>query len=257
MLIMVILVEHIRRLAAKLSAEGGRITFLGTGSSDPITEGGKKSQRNNTSSLINYGGKSYLIDVGPTFDPETKFDYLLITHQHDDAFGGFHEIEDREFVFALPTVLNRELEEEEGSWSKMILDQDDRNELGNLVVIPFKVEHDVIHGFPTFGYQFILGNYKLTYASDMVNIPEESEKYFDDVDMVVADGAGWESNLATHFGIIPFLELVKEKEWNIDEILFTQIGRPVPEYEKAQQQIKEIDSRASLAYDGLTKTLGE
>lgn len=242
--------EHIRRIAGEVYAAGRSITFLGTGPSTPIRSKKGKSRRMNTCSLIRYEGKSYLIDINKTVDPPSDFEYLLITHTHSDAFGGFSRIKDQEFVFAIPKGLK--VKAKEDPWEKQKLEVGSVNKVGDLKVTPFRVKHDIIYGYPTFGYEFRFSDgYLLTYASDMVGVPKESEKYFDRADMVVADGAGWKSNLATHFGVFPFLDLVEEKGWDMGKIYFTQIGRPVPDYKKAQSEMKAHDKRAILTYDGM------
>lgn len=241
--------QQIKRLAIRIAAERS-ITFLGTGPSQPITDRSGKSNRKNTSALIEYKGDSFLIDVSPDFNQDTKFDYLVTTHHHSDAFGGMKEVFDREFVYGVPLSLSKGLEKDGAKWKTKILGRNSRNELGKLSVIPFPVEHAHNSGFPTFGYQFIFDDdYKLTYASDMVEIPNESEKYFNNIDMAVVDGAGWEKNLPTHFGVIPFLKMVKEKDWKIGRVYFVQIGRQVPDHNKALGEMKQINPQALLAFD--------
>ncbi|MHA2011908.1 MAG: MBL fold metallo-hydrolase [Candidatus Helarchaeota archaeon] len=242
--------SYIRDFSDKLLASATvTVTFLGTGPSDPIKKSGKNG-RNNTSTLIKYKNKSYLIDIGKTFDKKTEFDYLLVTHLHSDAFGGIKYIKDREFIFALPDTLSRGIKQEK-FWNEQILKINEKNRVGDLVIIPFPVKHDIIYRFPTFGYQFIVDNKKLTYASDMIEIPEKSEKYFNDIDILIADGAGWKSNLSTHFGIWPFMKLVEKKNWNIGKIYFVQIGRSVPDHKEAQKELSEKYNNVFLAYDGM------
>lgn len=242
--------DHIRHFSIKI-AKSATITFLGTGPTDPIKKPGK-SGRSNTSTLIKYKDKSYLIDIGKTFDKKTKFDYLIVTHLHSDAFNGIKYVKDRDFIFALPEKLSEsEHIERKKFWDEQILTVNKKNKVGDLTIIPFSVKHDVAYGYKTFGYQFIINNKKLTYASDMIGIPEKSEKYFNDIDILVADGAGWNSNLSTHFGIWPFMGLVEKKNWNIGKIYFVQIGRPVPDHEKAQKELSEKYNEVFLAYDGM------
>jgi phosphoribosyl 1,2-cyclic phosphodiesterase len=237
-------------MSEKLKASRS-ITFLGTGPSNPITERRGKSRRENSSAYINYHQKIYRMDVPAAFS-KNKFDFLFLTHLHKDAFGGFNKVKNENFLLAVPEKLSNEIDYD----NKKILSLNKRNSIGDLTVIPFPVKHDIIYGFPTFGYQFVFDDKKkLTYASDMVGIPKESEKYFNDIDILITDGAGWKSNLATHFGIWPFLDMVEEKSWDIGKIYFTQIGRPVPEHEKAQAEISERNSKYHLAYDGLHVTL--
>lgn len=245
------LYELSEKIAAVIS-----LTFLGTGPSGPIYEKRGKSRRLNSSALIKYRNKSYLIDIGPTFDEKIMFDYLLITHLHKDAFGGIKFVKDRKFTFIVPERLSENIDFKP-SWNKENIKINHKNKIKNLNIIPFPIKHDIVRPkfFPTYGYQFIFDDgKKLTYASDMIGIPEGSEKYFNNIDILVADGAGWKSNLSTHFGVWPFLDLVEKKNWKMKKIYFTQIGRPVPKHEEAQKELSERNKKAFLAYDGLNIT---
>jgi phosphoribosyl 1,2-cyclic phosphodiesterase len=239
-----ILSDYIKEIIAKTS---GSIRFLGTGPSSPIKEKSGLSNRDNTSTLFSFRNKKFLIDVPPSFDKNIQFDYLLFTHQHRDAFGGFSKIEATDFILIVPKIFA----DISFKGRKIILKKHESESVDKVKITAFPVEHDRIYGYPTFGYQFQSSGKKITYSSDMVKIPKESEKYFDNIDLLVTDGAGWKSNLSTHFGILPFLDLVKEKKWKIGRIYFTQIGRPVPDHEDAQTELKETRTKTFLAYDGL------
>ena len=246
--------SYLKNLSEKIAAAFCTLTFLGTGPSNPIIEKRGKSRRSNSSALIHCKNKIYLIDATPMIDPSLKVDFLFITHLHKDAFGGFKKIKDKKFVLAIPSALDKDIPK--GAFEKQIIAADKKNQVGDLEVTPFKVRHDVIYGYTTFGYLFkFKDGSKLLYASDMVGIPKESEKFFNEADVFVVDGAGWKSNLATHFGIWPFLKLADEKGWQPEKIYFTQIGRPVPNHEEAQKEISEKYPRAFLAHDGLKITL--
>ena len=239
---------------SKIVAAERAITFLGTGPSTPIIDRSGKSNRQNTSTLLNYKDKKYLIDVPPEVDMEIKPDYLLVTHLHDDSFGGFKRLSKQEFTFGIPAGLEKKIKEG-SSWKKEELRIDRSNEFGNLEITPFEVIHDIVYKFATFGYRIIFKDgFVLIYASDMVGIPDKSEQYFEKVDLLITDGAGWNANLSTHFGMWSFLDLVKEKNWSIKKIYFTQIGRPVPDHQEAQREISNRNNKAKLAYDGLRIT---
>jgi phosphoribosyl 1,2-cyclic phosphodiesterase len=245
-------VSNLLKDFSRVIAAERAITFLGTGPSNPITERSGKSNRRNTSTLLTYKGKKYLIDVPPKTDPNLKPDYLLVTHLHEDAFGGFNKISKQEFVFGMPPAIEKKLKDKKGPWKKEKLKVDRSNDFGDLRITPFEVVHDIIYKFATFGYQIIFkDDFILIYSSDMVAIPDKSEQYFEKVDLLITDGAGWNASLATHFGMWPFLELAKEKNWEIKKIYFTQIGRPVPDHHEAQKEISKINNKAKLAYDGL------
>jgi phosphoribosyl 1,2-cyclic phosphodiesterase len=242
----------IKNISLIVSADRS-ITFIGTGPSNPITERSGKSNRDNTSTLLAYKGKKYLIDVPPKSIQEP--DYLLVTHLHDDSFGGFKKLSKQKFIFGIPAGIDKKTKIKKGSWKKEDLRVDRPNEFGDLEVIPFEVVHDVIHKFPTFGYRITFKDgFTMVYTSDMVNIQDKAEQYFEKIDLLITDGAGWNADLATHFGIWSFLDMVKEKNWEIKKIYFTQIGRSVPDHEIAQKEISKRNNKAKLAYDGLRIT---
>jgi phosphoribosyl 1,2-cyclic phosphodiesterase len=93
----------------------------------------------------------------------------------------------------------------------------------------------------------------LVYVTDILKIPQKSEQFFEKIDLLIIGGTGWNADLSTHIGIWTFLDLVKEKKWNIKKIYFTHIGRPVPDYQEAQKQllIRYPNIPFHLAYDGL------
>ena len=244
--------NYIRRVAEK--ASGRTITFLGTGPFNAITDRSGKSNRKNTSTLITYRDKNYRIDVPPDLNTKTHFDYLLLTHMHGDAWDGFKKISKKDFTFGIPVNIDKKMDVKEGPWKKQKLKIDRQNELGDLKVTPFDVVHDIVHKFPTVGYQIIFKDgFTLVYASDLLKIPDKSEQYFEKIDLLVIGGAGWNADLSMHIGIWTFLDLVKQKKWNIKKIYFNQIGRPVPDFEDAQRQINNRYKglHARLAYDGL------
>jgi phosphoribosyl 1,2-cyclic phosphodiesterase len=198
---------------------------------------------------LTYKGKKYLIDVPPK--NEIKPDYLLVTHLHEDAFGGFKNISKQKFTFGIPAGLEKKIKIT-GPWKKEELRVERPNEFGDIEVIPFEVTHDVIYKFKTFGYRISFPDgFTIVYSSDMVNIPDRNEQFFEKVDLLITDGAGWNADLPTHFGMWSFLDLVKQKDWKIKKIYFTQIGRPVPDHQVAQKEITNRNSKAKLAYDGL------
>jgi phosphoribosyl 1,2-cyclic phosphodiesterase len=214
--------------------------FVGTGPAEPITDRSGKSNRNTTSTLLLFGGMRILIDAGKEISVWPAPDYILITHSHTDAIGGLRN-------YLSSTVLApREVFESRDAPAHFCVISE-RMELGILAITPVRVDHGDV---PTFGYHFEFGHDSTMYASDMTSIPKESLRFFQEATVIITDGSGWDKPVFDHQAILQFLELAKE--WSADRIIFTHIGRNVPDHEVAQREIRSIDSRAWIAWDGAT-----
>jgi phosphoribosyl 1,2-cyclic phosphodiesterase len=245
--------NYIKTIAKAI--KGRTLKFLGTGPSTPITDRQGKSNRKSSSVIFTYKGKDYRIDVPLDLDPKIKFDYLLVTHLHDDAFGGFDKLIGK-FTFGIPVDLAKKVEKEEKLPKSITVEKlriDRENKFGDLKVTPFEVTHDIVKKFKTFGYRILFpDNFVLVYISDILAIPEKIEQYFEKIDLLIIDGSGWNANIDTHQGMWPFLELIESKDWKIKKIYFTHIGRAVPDHETAQKELNNrFKDKATLAYDGL------
>jgi len=222
-----------------------KIIFLGTGPTKPVIR--KNEKRTNSSILVD----NILIDCTPMFLEQVKRENIkpenikaiLITHAHKDAIGGLGDLDKwigREIELYAPVRVNvnRFVKKFKNIKINKIMPHKTYNIL-NKKIIPFRVIHYEYHPtlgkeFPTYGYR-ING---LAYAEDLESIPKNSVKYFEDAEIIIADGAMWFGRQIR--GII-------------------QAGRTYPSQEKAEKEIQEYwnkikgnsKTKIILAKDGL------
>ncbi|MFH1643819.1 MAG: MBL fold metallo-hydrolase [bacterium] len=229
------------------------IKFLGTGPNNPITDKKGKSNRLQSSVLITHGDIKIMIDCTPSVQKQLKKikpDYLLITHAHRDAAGGLRLIKNIKLLTT--QKLYSELEKRYPVKQLQFVNISKIHKIDGFKIECFEVEH--AKDFTTYGYRISFAGKKIVYASDFKIIPKKNEKYFKNTDVAIVDGAGWNFTVFGHQSIKGFLTLCKN--WKIKKIYFTQIGRRVPNHEKAQKEIQKINKKAFLAWDGLALKIG-
>lgn len=248
-----------------------KFTFLGTGPTEYV-KGKGKNRRLNSSAFIQTQHANILIDVTPQFDIQSKkidrIDVILLTHGHKDAVNGWYKL--REWLKKKNNPRVTVLCEKE-TRDRILDDFKDVSfvdfkffkpgttiKIGNLRITPFRVIH--FEPFETDGKRFPTVGFRinnLVYAEDMESIPPESEKYFENADVIIVDGAMWFGHqIRGHMNTEQALEIAKK--FNPRYLLITQAGRTYPPYEKAQKIIEEkaremnIKSKVKLTYDGMT-----
>ncbi|MBO6575288.1 MAG: MBL fold metallo-hydrolase [Rhodothermales bacterium] len=200
-------------------ADPVRVTLLGTGTSTGVPVIGcrcrvcnspdPRDRRSRCSALVEWGGVSVLIDVGPDFRMQAltqhveHIDAVLFTHHHFDHVVGLDDL--RPFLFrnreAIPCYAPRETEQtlrrmfayifEDGSYpgvSNLTLTRIDsqpvalysRRDDAAIEVQPIPVSHG---GTTVFGYRF--GPF--AYLTDTNLIPKESFRLLDGVEVLVLD----------------------------------------------------------------------
>lgn len=241
------------------------ILFLGTGPAKPTEE------RTNSSVLIN----SILIDCTPQFLKQAEREGIkkqdikavMITHAHKDAIGGLGDLdkwlESPIKLYAPENVnVNRFIKKFKNLEVKKIKAGASTQIEGNTIT-PFKVIHYEFHPtlgkkYPTYGYLID----KIVYAEDMESIPEESEKYFQKAETILADGAMWfNTQIRGHLSVDKTVKLAKRFEPK--RLVIMQAGRTYPSQIDAEKEIQNYwDSIKGpsktdiiLAYDGLRMEL--
>lgn len=235
------------------------ITFLGTGPSRPIRARGR-SHRLQSAALVETGGGRLLLDAGPSIVRQLRHagiamvDAVALTHRHADAAGGLASL-DRYLPRAVPVYVGPG----ERPWYRParfrhLVVREFRHQApflrGPLTATAFLVHHaNDPRRFPTHGFRLRAERMRVTYASDLKDVPAWSRRFLRGNDLLVVDGAGWTRDLPNHRGILNHVRGYLQA--GNRRILFTQIGRPVPRHEAANRLLRRVASRAALAYDGM------
>ena len=186
-----------------------------------------KNRRRNTSIAIltdrNFEKKNIIIDAGKTFwDSAIKFfpryniryiDEIVITHAHADAVGGFDYFRDwTNFVQETVSVNLREQDLDAIKNIYFYLFENGKvKSKGPIPKTSFSIIDEkpfdfdgfeitpipVFHGkeYISFGYKFG----KVAYISDVSKIPESSEKFLEDLDILIIDALRPEPAYFSHF----------------------------------------------------------
>jgi len=250
-----------------------RFVFLGTGPTKPVLGKGKDRRLNSSAYIQN--SANILIDVTPFFDVQSKLidkiDAVLLSHGHTDAINGWYKLRKwlkERNIEKIPVYCERETKErilddfKDTSFAEFrFFKPGDKIKIGNLTIIPFRVKH--FEAFPSNGKRFPTVGFRINdivYAEDMEAIPKESERYFKDASVIIADGAMWfGKQIRGHMNTEQALEIAKKYKPKI--LIITQAGRTYPPYNEAIKTIQKhakimgITSKVQLAYDGMVINL--
>jgi len=251
-----------------------KITFSGTGPMRPIPHHACKcpacldaikpqsiSKRTRSSALLNHKNLNILIDASPDLFKQfkqnniRKIDAVLITHPHQDAYGGIKQL-DGWLKKAIPIYCQKQ------TWQII------RKKLKNLIFkeikpykkfivinskfLPLQVYHSIINEkkFPTLAFK--VNN--LIYCSDVKKIPMESLKYFKNTKTVILDAAMYfNRQIFSHLNTEDAILL--SRKLKIKKLYLTQIGHSYPPHQIAQKEInqylkiKHIKIKVFLAFD--------
>ena len=239
--------------------------FLGTGPSTPILDANGRNRRTRSAALMQHISTYILIDA--THDFEEQVDTALsvtavcITNPSRDAAGGLGNLDrwvDGETPVHVPADLWADLLNRYGPFQNLThvpTPVGEATPLGDLNVTAFAVGCSTGEDAPpTYGYHFDTGKKRVAYVSDVKHLPEESEPYLHDNDLLIVDGAGWDKDLPTHRGALNHLHAYAT--WGNAQIVFTNIGRSAPPHTQAAAIVRRMSPRATVAYDRMKLPLG-
>ena len=227
-----------------------KLVFLGT--KGEIEEIAEKHQYHSSLLLISEEFR-LLIDFGklhPYKLEEIKPDVLLITHAHPDHYNWLEEeINTEVSVYLTKETLN--YGKFKPSNYKIIL-PNNRFRLGPLEIYPYRVMHSI--RCPAIGFKIsTLENKIIIYNPDLVDIINKDE-VLTGIDYYIGDGSSLKANLVRRKGNQFFghtritTQINWCKKYNIDNIIFTHLGKETMEKEK---EFQESHPEIILAYDGM------
>ncbi len=248
-----------------------KVTFLGTGTSQGVpviacecavcASEDIRDKRLRVSILIEYKGKTLVVDTGPDFRQQMlragvkKLDAILMTHEHKDHIAGLDDIRAFNFrskkdmpVYAHPRVqdaLRREYQ--------YIFDVDpypgipkvelhtigtDSFTVGEIDVTPIEVMHYML---PVLGFRIA----DFAYITDAKTIAEDELKKLHGLDVLVLNALRKEQHIS-HFNLSEALELVERLQPK--RAYFTHISHLMGIHKEVES---ELPPNVYIAYDGL------
>jgi len=196
---------------------------------------------------------------------------ILITHASDETVGGLARLNQLAEDDAKTNVY---LEKETYNRISEMFDKDALNsfdfkfiepykeyEIGNLKVIPVTMPYsDTPDKIPNVG--FILKNdvgsvfyCPFTSAPSSSTMSQKSRELIEKADVIIWDGSLWDGKSKTHNSILKSKK--KLLKLNNKLIFFTNIGINVPRWKDAVRELKSIDSKFNIAFDGLSVSINE
>ena len=239
--------------------------LLGTGPSTPITDQQGRNVRRRSSALMQNIATYVLLDATHDFEEQVEtamsVTAVAVTNGSRDAAGGLGNLDrwlETPIPLCVPLDLWEELLERYGPFERLehlALKPGESEAIGDLEITPISLPtQEGKSQRPNYGYHFNTGKKRVTYASDLKLVPDAAVPFFEDNDLLVVDGAGWDKDLPNHRGALNHLQ--EYVEGRNERIIFTDVGRSAPPHAQASSMIRRMCAGADLGFDFMKVPLG-
>jgi len=254
-----------------------KITFLGTGTSqglpvigckcDVCTSEDPLDKRLRCSAMIEYKGKTLVIDSGPDFRQQMlrekveRLDAVIFTHEHKDHIAGLDDIRSYNWIQQKPMDVYADERVQEAitrreyayvfedklypGIPKMNLHLIEGNKnffIDDIEIIPIRVLH---YQLPIFGYRI----HDLTYIVDASFISDEEKEKIKGSEILVLNALRKKKHIS-HFCLDEALEVISEMKPR--KAYLTHLSHMLGRHQDIQ---KELPENVFLAYDGLSVSI--
>lgn len=257
-----------------------KLTFLGTGTSQGVPMIGctcevcksedPRDKRLRSSVLVEYGGKTILVDAGPDFRQQmlgqgiSHLDAILLTHNHKDHTGGLDDVRAFNYLEKSATQIYCEEYVEESlrkEYSYAFAENRypgapewDIHRINEQAFCIEGVEITPIRGrhfkLPVLGFRF--GN--IAYCTDMNHIEEEELQKLQGLDHFIINCVRRGRHIS-HFGLEGALALAKRV--GARHTWLTHMSHQLPRHSELSAELlalsdTDLGTAVKPAYDGLT-----
>ena len=216
------------------------------------------------SSLLVSDGGALLLDVTRHFAEQAarieRIDAVLLTHGHRDASGGLAALRrwwrQEELASPIPVYASRQtiavLRARVARLDHcrfVATEAGQRGRARGWMLQALEVPHAPHARYRTFAWKLTRGATVVVYASDVARLTALLRHFCGGASVLVIDGAMWRRRIFSHLTIDEALPQLCD--WDVEQILLTQIGRSAPAHAELARLVARTCPRARPAHDGL------
>ena len=251
------------------------ITFLGTGTSQGIpmigcncevcTSADPRDSRLRASALVNYRGKTFLIDAGPDFRQQmlrqriSHLDAILLTHNHKDHTGGlddvrsFNYLEKRSFpIYCEAHVLDSLKKEYYYAFAEKPYPGAPEMDIHLITSLPFEIDGVPITPIRAMHYKLPILGFRFgdcAYVTDANYIPEPEFEKLKGLKIFVLNTVKRGKHIS-HYALEEAIEVCRRV--GAGQSYLTHLSHMLPRHAEFTAELSTLPFSLAPAYDGLT-----